>query len=103
MRITDNSIVADFLAGLTKSRQRIDQLNTQLSTEKKIQKVSDDPIAANTLLRLNGDLSRIASYKTNVTDGQSTLKMASDSLGKVSDVLQNVKGLPAPPTRIRRC
>ena len=95
MRITDNSIVADFLAGLTKSRQRINQLNTQLSTEKKIQKVSDDPIAANTLLRLDGDLSRIASYKTNVTDGKSTLKMASDTLGKVSDVLQDVKGLLA--------
>jgi len=93
MRITDNAIVADFLTNLTRSRERINRLNVQLSTQKKLQKVSDDPIMANTLLRLNVDLSRLDSYKTNVVDGKSTLKMTADSLGKVSDILQNVKGL----------
>ena len=95
MRITDNAIVADFLANLNKSKDRINRLNIQLATQKKLQKVSDDPIAANTLLRLNVDLSRLDSYKANVVDGNSTLKMTASSLGKVSDILQDVKGLLA--------
>jgi flagellar hook-associated protein 3 len=98
MRITDNAIVADFLANLTRSRDRINRLNIQLATQKKIQKVSDDPIMANTLLRLNTDLSRLESYKSNVVDGKSTLKMTADSLGEVADILQDVKGLLAGST-----
>jgi flagellar hook-associated protein 3 len=95
MRITDNTVVSDFLSSLTRSRQRINRLNTQLVTKTKLQRLSDDPIAGNTLLRLDSDLTRIGSYKTNVTDGTSALKMTSDTLGKVSDVLQQVKGLLA--------
>lgn len=93
MRITDNSIVGDFLTSLTRSRVRINRLNTQLATQKKIQKVSDDPIVASTLMRLNVDLGRVESFKANVVDGMSTLKMTAASLGKVSDILQQVKGL----------
>lgn len=98
MRITENSIVSDFLANLTKSRERINRLNIQLATQKKLQKVSDDPVLANTLLRLDADLSRLNSYKSNIVDAKSMLKMTTDSLGNVSDILQSVKGLLAGST-----
>jgi flagellar hook-associated protein 3 FlgL len=92
MRITSNSIIADFLTNLKKSQDRINRLNKQLSTREKILKVSDDPVASNTLLRLKAELSRVDSYKTNVTSGTGFLSMTAKSLGQVSDTLQDVKG-----------
>jgi flagellar hook-associated protein 3 len=93
MRISDNSIVADFLAGLNQSRARINRLNRQLSTQKRILHVSDDPGGASTILRLNSDIQRVGSYKEAVTSGKSSLKMTADSLGRVADLLQEVKGV----------
>jgi flagellar hook-associated protein 3 FlgL len=93
MRISDNSIVADFLASLNHSRARINRLNRQLSTQKRILRVSDDPDGAGAILRLNSDLQRVASYKEGVASGKSSLKMTADSLGRVSDLLQEVKGV----------
>jgi len=100
MRITNTTIVADMLANLARSRERINQLNVQLATQKRIQKVSDDPAAAGAVLRLNADLARVESYVRNVVNGENTLKMTSDSLGKVSDILKDVKGLLAGVTTL---
>ncbi len=93
MRISDNSIVADFLASLNQSRARINRLNRQLSTQKRILRVSDDPGGASAILRLNSDLKRADSYKEAVATGKSSLKMTADSLDRVSDLLQEVKGV----------
>jgi flagellar hook-associated protein 3 FlgL len=93
MRISDNSIVADFLASLNQSRARINRLNRQLSTQKRILRVSDDPGGASAILRLNSDLQRVASFQDAVTGGKNSLKMTADSLGRVSDLLQEVKGV----------
>ena len=91
MRITSNTIVADFLSSLSKSRDRINRLNKQLSSGNKLLRVSDDPATANTLLRVKADLSRVASYQSNVVNGTSVLKLTANSLGEISDTLQNVK------------
>ena len=93
MRISDNSIVADFLASLNQSRARINRLNRQLSTQKRILRVSDDPGAASAILRLNSDLKRADAYKEAVGTGKSGLKMTAESLGRVADLLQEVKGV----------
>jgi flagellar hook-associated protein 3 FlgL len=91
MRITNNTIVTDFLSNLWKSQERINRLNKQLSTGNKLLRVSDDPVVANSLLRLNAELVRVGSYKSNVTDGNGILKMTSTSLDQVAETLQNVK------------
>ncbi len=91
MRITSNTIVADFLANLQKSQERINRLNKQLSSGTKLLRVSDDPITANTLLRLQADLSRVETYRANVVDGTSLLKMTADSLDQIGETLDGVK------------
>ena len=91
MRITDSAIISDFLTSITRSKSRINRLNTQLANQKRILKVSDDPTGASSLLRLNEDMDRVAAYKSNVVDGQNMLKMTADSLGKVSDLIGEVK------------
>jgi flagellar hook-associated protein 3 FlgL len=93
MRISDNSIVADFLTSLNHSRERIDRLNRQLSTQQRILRVSDDPNGAGAILRLNSDMQRVASYKEAVSGGTSSLKATVDSLDRVAGLLQQVKGV----------
>jgi flagellar hook-associated protein 3 len=91
MRITDSAIITDFLSNINRSKSRINKLNAQLYTRTRIQRVSEDPVTASSILRLNEDLDKVASYKSNVVDGQSFLKMTADSLGKVSDLLGEAK------------
>jgi flagellar hook-associated protein 3 FlgL len=92
MRITSNTIIADFLSNLQKSQDRLNRLNKQLSTGNKLLRVSDDPVAASSLLRLSSELSRVESFKANVTEGKSMLTMTSKSLDQLSDTLGSVKG-----------
>ncbi len=93
MRIADTSIIGDFLSSINRSKGRINRLNTQLATQKRILRVSDDPAAASTILRLNADLDRLGTFKNNVVQGQSLVKVTADSLGRVSDLLGDVKSL----------
>jgi flagellar hook-associated protein 3 len=92
MRITSNTIIADFLSNLQKSQDRINRLNKQLSTGNKLLRVSDDPVVASSLLRMSAELSRVESFKANVTEGKSMLAMTSKSLDQLSDTLGSVKG-----------
>lgn len=91
MRITDAAIIGDFLSSINRSKDRINRLNTQLSSQKRILRVSDDPAAASSLLRLNTDLQRITAYRDHIVDGKNFLKMTADSLGQISDLLGDVK------------
>ncbi len=93
MRITDTSIVNDFLASINRSKERINRLNLQLATQSRVLKVSDDPDAASTILRLNADLDRVSTFRNNVTTGKNALTMTGDSLGRVADLLSDVKGV----------
>jgi flagellar hook-associated protein 3 len=92
MRITDAAIISDFLTSITRSKSRINRLNTQI-LKGKILKVSDDPAAAGSLIRINEDRDRVAAYKSSVVDGQNILKATSTALGQMSDLIGEVKGL----------
>jgi flagellar hook-associated protein 3 FlgL len=93
MRITDSAIISDFLTSITRSKSRINRLNTQLANNKKILKVSDDPAGASTLLRLNEEMDRVAAYKSNVVVGKNILKTTVTNLDAVSDLIGEVKSI----------
>lgn len=92
MRITDAAIISDFLTSITRSKNRINRLNTQI-VKGKILKVSDDPASAGAILRINEDRNRVAAYRNNVVEGQNLLKTTTSALGAVSDIIGDVKGL----------
>lgn len=92
MRITDAAIISDFLSSITRSKNRINRLNTQI-VKGKILKVSDDPTAAGAILRITEDRTRVAAYKNNVVEGQTFLKTTTSGLGAVSDIIGDVKSL----------
>ena len=68
-----------------------DNLNTQISTQKKITRPSDDPVVAIRALRLRTNLSEITQYhEKNVEDAKSWLSVTEDALGTVSEVITDM-------------
>ena len=59
MRITNGMLVNNTLTNINRNKTKMDTLNSQLTTEKKIQRPSEDPIVAIRALRFRSTLSEI--------------------------------------------
>ena len=65
-----------------------DKLSTQMSTQKKITRPSDDPVIAIRALRLRTSVSELVQYhEKNVQDAESWLNVTDKSLSTITDVL----------------
>lgn len=68
-----------------------DKLSTQMSTQKKLTRPSDDPVVAIRALRLRTSVSQINQFSTkNAEDAESWLKVTSDGLSTVTDILTDL-------------
>ncbi|HLP16654.1 MAG TPA: flagellar hook-associated protein FlgL [Bacteroidota bacterium] len=87
MRVTELNMVSSFLNSVTSSRAKIDKLNKQLSTQKRVNSMSDDPAAATSALRLKDKLTQNDQYQTNITFASSMLSTTVSSLDAASDLI----------------
>jgi flagellar hook-associated protein 3 FlgL len=93
MRITDQGMAARFLAGINRTRERIVILQTQLATGKRVMKPSDDPQAAEVILRLNEAMARNEQFSRNVSDAQSMVDATSAAVDHFGDIMLELKDL----------
>ncbi len=91
MRVTELNMVNSFLNSVSASRAKIDKLNLQISTQKKINMMSDDPTGGASVLRLKGKLNDNAQYQTNITLASAMMTTTADSLNAASDVFVRLK------------
>jgi flagellar hook-associated protein 3 FlgL len=92
MRITEGHLAGRFLFDINRTREAIVNLQSA-SLGKRVQKPSDDPQAADVIIRLKNTISRYEQYGRNIQEGSSMLENAEAGLGDFSDVLINVKEL----------
>ena len=91
MRITNKVMQNNVLSNINKNKMMQDSLNTQLSTGKKIQKPSEDPVVAIRALRLRTDLSQIQQfYKKNIPDAQSWLQLTETAIKTTVSVVKSM-------------
>lgn len=91
MRITNAMIMNNSLSNISTNKKNVDRLNTQMSTEKKIQKPSEDPVVAIRALRLRSNLAELNQYlKKNVPDASSWLQVTEEALSGVSSMLSGM-------------
>lgn len=91
MRITNKIMQNNSLSNINTNKILQDKLNTQMSTQKKINRPSEDPVIAIRALRLRSSLSEITQYyEKNVPDATSWLEVTDDSLKTVGDVLEDM-------------
>ncbi len=91
MRMTNKIMQNNSLYNINQNKILQDKLSTQMSTQKKLTRPSDDPVVAIRALRLRSSVSELTQYyKKNSPDADSWLKVTSDGLGTVTDILTNM-------------
>lgn len=90
MRITNSIILNGSQTNINKNKNLINKLNTQMTTQKKISKPSDDPIVAIRALRLRNNLDQLNQYyEKNIPDAQSWMQVTEDAMVSMRTRLQN--------------
>lgn len=88
MRITNKIMQRNNLSNINTNKIYEDRLSTQMSTEKKINRPSDDPVVAIRALRQRSNVTEITQYYSkNIPDAESWLNVTEDSLTNLSGVL----------------
>ena len=93
MRVTNQMMINSSIANIQANKSQINTMDTQLSTQKKINKPSDDPIIAIRALRLRSSLDQITQYVgKNIPDASSWLSVTQDALDQGYDIVYQLYG-----------
>ncbi|MCM1188952.1 MAG: hypothetical protein NC541_06610 [bacterium] len=91
MRITNKIMQQNNLSNINTNKIYQDKLSTQMSTQKKINRPSDDPVVAIRALRLRSSVTEVTQYYSkNIPDAESWINVTEDALLNLSDVLTNM-------------
>lgn len=93
MRVTEGSIAQNYLYTVGKTRERMVKLQTQLASGVKVTKSSDDPQAADAILRLTESKNLREQYRNNALEGQGFADTTSVTLGQFADMLISIKDI----------
>lgn len=92
MRITNKIIQNNSLTNINNNKILQDNLSTQLATEKKISRPSEDPIIALRALRLRTSINVTDQYRSkNAEDAKSWLTVTEDAIKTLSDVITDIR------------
>ena len=90
MRITNGMMMNTTKLNINNNKVSVDRLNTQMSTQKKITKPSDNPLIAIKSLRLSTTLSQINQYyNNNIKDAQSWMDVTETALTNMKDIFND--------------
>ena len=91
MRITNKVMQNNALSNINRNKKLQDTLNTELSTGKKIDRPSEDPVTAIRALRLRSDVNQVSQYsKKNVPDAKSWLELTESSIKTTVSVVKDM-------------
>lgn len=91
MRITTKVIQNNSLNNINTNKLLQDKLSQQMSTEKKVNRPSDDPIVAIRALRLRTNVNQVCQYyEKNVPDAESWLEVTESALSSMSEVITDM-------------
>lgn len=91
MRITNKIMQRNNLANINTNKIYQDKLSTQMSTQKKVNRPSDDPVVAIRALRLRSSVTEVTQYYSkNIPDAESWLSVTEDALKNLTQILTNM-------------
>ena len=93
MRITADMSQRHVLSDLRRVQERLANAQGQVSSGKRIEKPSDDPLGAERAMRLNDQLESTGAYRTAVNESRSWLDATDSALSSLSEVVQHVREL----------
>jgi flagellar hook-associated protein 3 FlgL len=93
MRVSLRNQYGSFLFNLQNTQSRLMELNMQASSQKRINKPSDDPVGTARVLDYRSSLSAIDQYRSNIDTAKGWLNLADESMLQASTILTKLKGL----------
>lgn len=90
MRVTNNMLTSNYMNNLSRNMGTLNKYQTQLATNRKITKLSDDPIGAIATLGVRTKISRLEQYKRNVDDAKSWLNQSETSMMEINEVTKSL-------------
>lgn len=91
MRITNSIMLNSTKSNINGNKVTMDKINTQMSTQKKISKPSDDPIVAVRSLRLRSNVTELSQYADkNIQDAQSWLEVTESAMSNMRDIVKDM-------------
>ena len=92
MRITNNMIMGNTKTNINSTKILVDKYNTQMTTQKKISKASEDPVIAIRSMRMATTLSHLGQYvDNNIPDAQSWLDVTYTSLNNMKSIITDIR------------
>lgn len=91
MRIASFQFVQRNLENISGRTSEANQLLGQLSSGKRVEHASDDPVAANGILNYKQELRKIDQYKTNIDRAENRLRREETGLTAAENITQQVK------------
>lgn len=93
MRVTNNMMVNGTIRNINDASNRLDNYYEQMSTQKKFQYPSDDPVGVTQSMRLNTSIVETDQYTKNADDSSDWMTATDTALGQFGDILQRLKQL----------
>ena len=91
MRVTNNMIMDVASININGTKVLVNDRNNQMTTQKKINRPSEDPVVAIRALRLRTNVSEVTQYyEKNIPDAESWMKVTEDALTSVAEVVTDL-------------
>ncbi|QQS35511.1 MAG: flagellar hook-associated protein FlgL [Ignavibacteriales bacterium] len=90
MRISDLMISNNYLRNLNRNKSRLEEIQSQLSTMKKINRPSDSPAAATKILRLNTQIGQSDLFAKNISNSLSFIQETTFGMENIQDEITKI-------------
>ena len=91
MRITNKIMQRNNLSNINTNKVYQDKLSTQMSTQKKVNRPSDDPVVSIRALRLRSNVTEVTQYYSkNIPDAESWLNVTEEALKNLTEIMTNM-------------
>ncbi|KHD86418.1 flagellar hook protein FlgL [Heyndrickxia ginsengihumi] len=93
MRVTQSMLASNFLNNLSKNYQKMATYQEQLSSGKKINKLSDDPLSAMKGIEYRRTVSQVQQFESNFSEANTWTETTNDALSEANSVMQQIRDL----------
>lgn len=93
MRITDGMIARNVMTNINRSYERLDKLFSQIQTQKKINRPSDDPVVAMKGMFYRTNVIEIEQFKRNFSEARNWVETTDSAIQEASSALARIREL----------
>lgn len=93
MRVSQRSLFTTFIGNMNNNLSALVESNIQSSSQKQINKPSDDPVGMARVLRYRASLGDVNQYQRNLDTAKGSLALADTTLQQTSSLMNQIKGL----------